>query len=187
MGWYVTVSGWVHSRWLQGLVPAFFNLLFAGHIFLLPWYAGYRAPRAHLAELKHYCDDKQTPVVCYPRNCDSAAFYIGRDDLQSYRSKQTHLLVRYLQDQPRTVLLLTHRHSLQSLRYALTPDLHIVGSQHFGLDPLPGLSPDLGQKLSWFLGETALGLCDVAVVERRNPQLSGPAQPAVEQPALGNE
>jgi hypothetical protein len=168
VGYHVTVSGWVQSRWLRGLVPLCFAVLFVGHSFVLPWYASYRAPSAHLAELRSYCGDQQTPVICYPRNCDSASFYLGRDDLQSYRSKQTHLLVHFLQDQPRAVLLLTHRHSLQNLRYALTPDLKIVQVQHFGLDPLPGLSHGVAQRLSVFMGETALGLCDVAVIERRS-------------------
>jgi hypothetical protein len=144
-----------------------FVILLAGHNLLLPWYAGYRAASARLAELKSYCGDKQTPVVCYPRNCDSAAFYIGRDDLQSYRSKQTHLLVRSLQERDRTVLLLTHRHSLQGLQYALTPDLRITDQRHFGLGNIPGVPDSMAQKLSWFMGETSLGLCDIAVVERR--------------------
>jgi 4-amino-4-deoxy-L-arabinose transferase-like glycosyltransferase len=176
MGYYLTMSGWVRSLWLKAVVQLSFAVLFVGHNVLLPWYAGYRAPSAHLAELRSYCGDKQVPVICYPRNCDSAAFYIGRDDLQSYRSKQTHLLVGFLQTQQRTVLLLTHRHSLKGLGYALTPDLHIADVRHFGLGNVPGLPEGLGQKLAWFMGETSLGLCDVAVVERREPTLSGARQ-----------
>jgi hypothetical protein len=172
MGYYLTLSGWVHSLALKAVVQLSFAVLFVGHNVLLPWYAGYRAPSAHLAELQRYCGDMQVPVVCYPRNCDSAAFYIGRDDLRSYRSKQTHLLVGYLQTQPRTVLLLTHRHSLKGLGYALTPDLYIADVRHFGLGNLPGLPEGLGQKLTWFMGETSLGLCDVAVIKRRNPTWS---------------
>jgi Dolichyl-phosphate-mannose-protein mannosyltransferase len=167
LGYYLVTSGWTQSRWPKVIAQLSVAVLFVGHNLVLPWYAGYRAATAHLAELKTYCGDKGTPVVCYPRNCDSAAFYIGRDDLQSYRSKQTHLLVRYLQDQPRTVLLLTHRHSLQGLRYALTPDLRVVDVRHFGLGAIPGLPEKLTQKLTWFMGETSLGLCDIAVVERR--------------------
>jgi len=170
LGYYLIESAWAHSRWLKGLLQLSFAILFAAHNLILPWYAGYRAASARLAELKHYCGDKQTPVVCYPRNCDSAAFYIGRDDLQSYRSKQTHLLVRWLQDRPRTVLLLTHRHSLQGLDYALTPDLRITDRRHFGLGTIPGVPESIAQKLSWFMGETSLGLCDIAVVERRRSQ-----------------
>lgn len=172
LGYYLVASGWTSSPSLRAIAQLSFALLFAGHNLLLPWYAGYRAPSAHLAELKSYCGDKHVPVICYPRNCDSAAFYIGRDDLRSYRSKQTHLLVRFLQDQPRTVLLLTHRHSLQGLRYALTPDLHVVDVRHLGLRALPGLPEKLTQKITWFMGETSLGLCDIAVVERTASQNS---------------
>jgi hypothetical protein len=167
LGYYLVASEWTKARFPKVMAQLAIAVLFVGHNLVLPWYAGYRAPSAHLAELKSYCDDKRTPVICYPRNCDSAAFYIGRDDLQSYRSKQTHLLVRYLQDQPRTVLLLTHRHSLQGLRYALTPDLRVVDVRHFGLAALPGLPDKLTQNFTWFMGETSLGLCDIAVVERR--------------------
>lgn len=170
IGYYLAVSGGTQSRWLKGIVQLSFVILFAGHNFFLPWYAGYRTASAHLAELKSYCGDKQTPVVCYPRNCDSAAFYVGRDDLQSYRSKQTHLLVRFLQQREKTVLLLTHRHSLQGLQYALTPDLRITDKRHFGLSDIPGVPEGIAQKLSWFMGETSLGLCDIAVVEHRPGQ-----------------
>jgi hypothetical protein len=173
LGYYLAASGWTESPSLRALAQFSFVLLLAGHNLLLPWYARYRAPSAHHAELKHYCGDKQTPVICYPRNCDSASFYTDRDDLQTYRSKQTHLLVRFLQDQPRTVLLLTHRHSLQGLRYALTPDLQVVDVCHLGLRALPGLPERLTQKLTWFMGETALGLCDIAVVEHRSSSSGG--------------
>jgi hypothetical protein len=168
LGYYLVASGWTKSPSLRALAQFCFAVLFVGHNFVLPWYARYRAPSAHLAELKSYCGDKQTPVICYPRNCDSASFYTDRADLQNYRSKQTHLLVRHLQDQPRTVLLLTHRHSLQGLRYALTPDLQIVDVCHLGLRALPGLPERLAQKFTWFMGETSLGLCDIAVVEHRS-------------------
>jgi hypothetical protein len=167
VGYYLVASGWTDLRRPKIIAQLSFSILFVGHNFVLPWYAGYRAPSAHLAELKSYCGDKQTPVVCYPRNCDSAAFYIGRDDLQSYRSKQTNVLVRFLQQQPRTVLLLTHRHSLKGLGYALTPDLEIVDVRHLGLSAIPGLPEKLTQQLTWFMGETSLGLCDIVVVERR--------------------
>jgi hypothetical protein len=96
------------------------------------------------------------------------AFYVGRDDLRSYRSKQTHLLIQFLQERPRTVLLFTHRHSLRGLRHALPPDLRLVKEKHFGLSTIAGLPEGLAQKLTWLMGETSLGLCDVAVVERRN-------------------
>jgi 4-amino-4-deoxy-L-arabinose transferase-like glycosyltransferase len=167
LGCYLASSPWARSSWTLGVAGAAFALLCIGHNLVLPWYAEYRTPSGHLAELRDYCGDKQTPVVCYPRNCDSAAFYVGRDDLRSYRSKQTNALVVFLQERPRTVLLVTHRHSLQSLRHALTSDLQVVEERRCGLGRLPGLPDALAQKMTWLLGETSLGLCDIAVIERR--------------------
>ena len=93
-------------------------------------------------EVFAYCGDRATPVVCYPRNLDSVAFYLGRDDLRSFRSKHTPQLVQWLQDRPRAVVLTSHRHSLDQLRNVLPPELRLVGA-------------------------TALGKCHMAVVERR--------------------
>jgi 4-amino-4-deoxy-L-arabinose transferase-like glycosyltransferase len=167
LGYYLASSPWAYSSWTRGVAGAVFTLLCIGHNLLLPWYAEYRTPGGHLGELRDYCGDKQTPVVCYPRNCDSAAFYVGRDDLRSYRSKQANALVLFLQEQPRTILVLTHRHSLQNLRHALTPDLRVVEERHFGLRRLPGLPDALAQKITGLLGETSLGLCDIAIIERQ--------------------
>jgi Dolichyl-phosphate-mannose-protein mannosyltransferase len=172
-GAYLSQAGWLEGRLIKVSAVSMFVLLFSTHHIVLPWYAGYRAPISRLAELRDYCADRGTPLICYPRHCDSVAFYVGRDDLRGYRSKQTHLLVQFLQKQPRTVLLLTHRHSLDSLRHALTPDLKLVSTRHFGLGLLPGLSDNLAQSVSWMMGETSLGLCDVAVIERRAQLLGG--------------
>jgi hypothetical protein len=57
--------------------------------------------------------------------------------------------------------------------------LAIADTRHFGLGTIPGLSEELSQKLSWFLGETSLGLCDLAVVERRRPD-------AAKEASIGN-
>ena len=169
-GAYLCQAGWLEGRLVKVSTAVMLVILFSAHNIMLPWYAGYRAPVGRLAELRDYCAERETPIICYPRHCDSVAFYVGRDDLRGYRSKQTHLLVRFLQEQPRTVLLLTHRHSLEGLRHALTPDLQLTSTRHFGLGLLPGLSDNLAQGVSWMMGETSLGLCDVAVIERRTPR-----------------
>jgi 4-amino-4-deoxy-L-arabinose transferase-like glycosyltransferase len=167
LGYYLATRTWESGRWPKLLASSAFVVVFLGHNVLLPWYAGYRAPLARLADVRPYCQDRHTPIVCYSRSCDSIAFYIERDDLRSYRSKQTPLLVQFLEQQPRTVLLLTHRHSLDGLRYVLPPDLEIVDQRHFGLGGLPGLSESAAQKISWLMGETSLGLCDLAVVQHK--------------------
>jgi Dolichyl-phosphate-mannose-protein mannosyltransferase len=170
LGSYLVGSSWWQSRW-PGLVGiAAFLFICLGHNILLPWYAGYRAPLARIAELKEFCSDPKTPIVCYPRNCDSVSFYVGRDDFQIYRSKETHLLLFFMQQHPRTVLLLTHRHSLDALMHALTPDLEVTSSKRLALRRFSGLSDSLAQNISWLMGETSLGLCDVAVIEHRTVQ-----------------
>jgi 4-amino-4-deoxy-L-arabinose transferase-like glycosyltransferase len=155
LGAYFVQSCWLLSRWTNGLIGATFILLAIGHYLVVPWYARFHSPMLHAAEVEQLCRDSQTPVVCYPRNCDSVAFYLGRDDLRSYRSKETHLLVAYLQQHPRTVVLFSHRHSLHGLQQALesmSPDLHLTR-----ITPLSG---------SWTKGFQT-EFCYMAVVERR--------------------
>ncbi len=120
-----------NSRWQSSRVPALaaglaFALLAVGHYLALPWYAAYRSPWNRSEVVARYCGDPDTPVICYPRHCDSVAFYLGRDDFRSYRSKETPQLVTFLQRQPRSVVLFTHRHALETLRRVLPPALHLT-------------------------------------------------------------
>lgn len=149
-GYFVANSSWRHSRWTAGFTVSAFVLLLAGHYLALPWYARYHSPLSQSAEVARYCADRTVPVICYPRNCDSVAFFLGRDDLRSFRSKQTPLLIRYLQEQPRAVILFTHRHSLESLRQVLPSDLHLTGETPLCASAKMG--PD--------------GMCYMAVVEQ---------------------
>jgi hypothetical protein len=165
---YVAVHGRrSESRWPAGLAAASFVVLALGHNLLMPWYANYRAPLARADELQVYFDESRTPIFCYPRNCDSLSFRFQRDDLRCYRSKQTHLLVYEMQQRPRTIVVCTHRHTLEELRHALTPDLQIVESKSFALVKLSFIPESLMDQVGSLFGETSLGLCAVAVVERR--------------------
>src|SRR5262249_17298028 len=88
LGYHLAGSAWQSSR-LPGLAArCAFVLMCLGHYVVVPWYAWYRSPMAQPAVMAGYCGDSQTPVVCYPRNCDSVAFYLRRDDLRTFRSKQ---------------------------------------------------------------------------------------------------
>jgi hypothetical protein len=116
------------------------------------------------AELRMLCGDPTTAVCCYPRSCDSAAFYLGRDDLHPTRSKFVHLLVEDLLSRDRTVVLFTHNHSLAALKHALPPDLRIAREVSFRR--AAGLAPAV---LTPLIGDTPWGLCDAAVIERTRP------------------
>src|SRR5207237_9217830 len=132
-------SSWFRSRWTNGLIGVSFTLLAIGHYLVVPWYARFHSPMLHAAEVEQLCRDSQTPVVCYPRNCDSVAFYLGRDDLRSYRSKEIEDLRHLVRTRPRTVILCTHRHSLLGLRQLLPPEVGVVEAVHFGLRDIPGV------------------------------------------------
>jgi 4-amino-4-deoxy-L-arabinose transferase-like glycosyltransferase len=147
-------GGWVLGCWG--------TILLLTNIVGLPWYAEMRSPMGGpAAELRAMCADPTISVCCYPRSCDSAAFYLGRDDLRPTRSKFVHLLVAELLSRDRTVILFTHNHSLAALKFALPPELQITREVNFRR-PIPGAS-----FLTPLIGETPLGLCDVAVVERK--------------------
>jgi 4-amino-4-deoxy-L-arabinose transferase-like glycosyltransferase len=130
----------------------------------LPWYAEQRSPMgAPATVLQELCADPATAVCCYPRSCDSAAFYLGRDDFRPTRSKFVHLLIADLLSRERTVVLFTHNHSLAALKHSLPPDLRVTREVSFRRR-LPG--PAL---LTTLIGETPWGLCDVAVIECSRP------------------
>jgi 4-amino-4-deoxy-L-arabinose transferase-like glycosyltransferase len=167
LGYFLAHSRWRRSRWPGLVAAATFVLLALGHYLALPWYAGYRSPMSRPDEVVRLCADPDTTVVCYPRHCDSVAFYLGRDDLRSYRSKSIEELRHLVRTRPRTVILCTHRHSLRGLRQLLPPEMAVTEAVHLGLRDLPGVPRVARKPLALLLGETALGLCDLAVVEPR--------------------
>src|SRR5262245_15394022 len=132
-----------------------FALGFAVYV-LLPIYAELRSPLRDETVVQKYCGDPTVPVVCYPRNCDSVGFYLGRDDLRSTRSKHVHLLIQDLQSRPRTVVLFTHNHSFEAFSYALPADLRITHVYDARQNRPDGIFGRL-------VGDTPWGLCDIAV------------------------
>jgi 4-amino-4-deoxy-L-arabinose transferase-like glycosyltransferase len=165
LGYYLSQSGWGKSRWPIALATATFALLFALHHVALPWYAEHRSPVRRFDVLQQHCGDPRASVVCYPRPCNAVAFYLGRSDLHSYRSKDIEELRTLVRSQPRTVILCTHRHSLAGLRQLLPPEVRVVETHHFGLPDIPGVPARLEPRIKHLLGGTALGLSDLAVVE----------------------
>jgi hypothetical protein len=94
------------------------------------------------------------------------AFYLGRADLRNYRSEDIEALRQFVRTHPRTVVLCTHRHSLRGLKQLLPPEVRVTEEARLGLAAIPGVPERLMEPLAGLMGETAHGLCDVAVVER---------------------
>jgi 4-amino-4-deoxy-L-arabinose transferase-like glycosyltransferase len=125
-GYFLSTRRWADSTGLRGGVALAWVVLAAVNYGFVPRYAEFHSPMSDPQNIVQCCGDRNVPVVCYPRSCDSVAFYLGRDDFRSYRSKDTQLLVQFLLQQPRTVILFTHRHSLEQLRDVLPPKLRIL-------------------------------------------------------------
>lgn len=152
-------------RWLIGVWIA---LLLAVHYIALPWYAEQRSPMgAPAAEMRAACADPGVTVCCYPRSCDSAGFYLQRDDLKSTRSKFVHLLIADLLTRERTVVLFTHRHSYELLKDSLPPELTVSHAATFRRQ-LPGPA-----WLTTLVGDSPWGLCDLAVISNSRPRPEG--------------
>jgi hypothetical protein len=175
----------VHSRWRTSRVTvAVAALSLAGlaltHYVAVPWYAWYRSPMSKPEGVLALCADPDATVVCYPRNCDSVAFYLGRADLKTYRSKDVEELRDAVRTRRRTVILCTHRHSLEGLKQLLPPEVRVTREERMGLADVPRVPRWLMRPLKRLMGETALGLGDVAVVEfplwkeRGDPGASAP-------------
>jgi 4-amino-4-deoxy-L-arabinose transferase-like glycosyltransferase len=126
LGYFLVARGWNHSPWTRVVVACGLAFLLIAHHFVLPWYAKFKSPYGREAEVAQLCNDASVPVVCYPRSCDSLGFYLGRDDLSTYRSKDTPALVEFLREQPRTVVIFMHRNSLETLRQVLPPQLALT-------------------------------------------------------------
>jgi 4-amino-4-deoxy-L-arabinose transferase-like glycosyltransferase len=159
LGDFIARTKWNRSAWSKGGVAAMAGALIFAHYFALPWYAEQRSPMSNPDLVAHYCADPETTVICFPRNCDSVAFYLGRDDLRNVRTKQSQTLVEELLNRPRTVVLFTHRHSLATFKEVLPPRLRIVETSTFRR----GHAYSLAERLA---GDSPWGLCDLAVIER---------------------
>lgn len=142
IGCFLARTRWGHSRWTWGVAWSWWGLMLVAHLVLLPWYARVKSPMNEPERMRNYCADPSTPVICFPRNVDSAAFYLGRSDFRSYRSKELAQVLELLDKNPRTVVLFGHRNSLNTLETRLPPHLHVTAAHE-------------------------MGLCDMAVVERR--------------------
>jgi 4-amino-4-deoxy-L-arabinose transferase-like glycosyltransferase len=126
IGYSLSLQTW-RRRWpIKVAAMTAAGLLAGVHFIAIPRYALFHSPMQDAATVRAYCADPKVPVICYPRSCDSVAFYLERADFRSYRSKETADLLAYLETQKRTVLLFTHRHSPDFLRTVLPPHLELT-------------------------------------------------------------
>src|SRR5262249_40023107 len=109
LGHFVAHHPWPRRRLLTGVVTLGLAGQAAGHYLFVPWYATYRSPLTQWDGLARACADRDLPVVCYPRGAHAVAFYLGREDIPNYRSKEMLALCARMKESPRTVVLLTHR------------------------------------------------------------------------------
>ncbi|MGL4552699.1 MAG: ArnT family glycosyltransferase [Gemmataceae bacterium] len=192
LGVFLVHARWDRSRAVIGAAVASFAALLGLNLVALPWYADYRSPVSRPEAVLEYCGDPSASVVCYPRNCDSVAFYLGRSDLRVFRSKDIEELRTLVRVQPRTVILCTHRSSLAGLKQLLPPEVRITREVRLGLRDIPGVPAGLMKPLAALMGETALGLGDICVVEmpgltappssKAPPASAGPAPPPLAVP-----
>src|SRR5262249_26785245 len=138
-GAFLANTAWGASRFTVGVATGTAVLLLGMHGLATPWYAAYRSPMSRPAEVLRLCADPAASVVCYPRGCDSVAFYLGRSDLKVFRSKDIEELRTLVRTQPRTVILCTHRHSLDGLKELLPPEVRVVHEVRMGLGDIPGV------------------------------------------------
>lgn len=156
LGEYMSRSWWDRARATRLLLGSFATLLMVGHFVAIPWYAKARSPMGESDVVAKYVSDPNVPVLTYPRNCDSVAFYTGRSDLQRVRTKDLNQAIVDCHFRPRTVFLFTHNHSLQGFREALPPSLKIVETATMRKP---------GTAIEKALNTVPWGLCDIAVVE----------------------
>lgn len=170
LGYFLAHSRWQYSPWPARTAVLAFALLVCCHHLILPWYAGYRSPMGRPEEVRRWCSDPAMPVVCFPRGCDSVAFYLGRSDLKAVRSRDIDVIRDLVWHHPRVVVLCAHRSTLEGLKQLLPPEFHVAHSVRLELSDIPGVPQAWTKTVVNLLGRTSLGLADVAVVERRPPE-----------------
>jgi 4-amino-4-deoxy-L-arabinose transferase-like glycosyltransferase len=165
LGYFLTQSAWFGGRAFKSAAVGMALVVAFLHFVGIPAYARYHSPLGQPQETLLACRRPDLPLVCYPRNCDSVAFYLGREDVRSFRSTLTASLVDFLTQHPRTVVLFTHRHSLETLRPSLPAELRLTGEKALCIGDCWVNRLFAGIRRS--MGETREELYHVAVAERR--------------------
>jgi len=166
-GAFLVRNHYLEKKSTMVIAGVLFLLLGFAQGIVLPWYADFRSPLMAKNIIRELCTDENQAVVCYPRECNAVAFYLGREDFKNYRSKDFDEFRDVLLSQKKTVVLCTHRHALQGLKQLLPKELEVRQEYRVNLKEPSFLPKELGKRVPKMLGETALGLCDIAVIEHR--------------------
>ena len=157
VGEFVARTRWNTAFRTRALVGAMAALMLLAHYVAVPWYAKERSPVGRPELVDRFVNDPKVAVVCFPRNCDSLAFYADRSDMKNVRTKSVNQLIMDCHHRPRTVILFTHRDSLTGFKNTLPPSLEIVETTTLK-------RKGHGSWLDKLSGSTPWGLCDIAVV-----------------------
>ncbi len=94
LGEFVARTKWNTAFRTRVLVGAMAALLLYVNYVGMPWYAKERSPYDGNPEMvERFVNDPDTAVVCFPRNCDSLAFYSDAPTMQSVRTKNANQLI----------------------------------------------------------------------------------------------
>lgn len=160
IGDFVARTRW-SERWITrtgiGTTAA---VLSVGFYLAIPWYAERRSPMGNPEIAARLHAARGDTMFSFPRNVDSVAFYTDRADIRSCRTRVSQELVEALIERDRSVVLFTHRHSLDTFKQVLPPQLKVTEAVAV---TAPGST---GRTLDKLVGEGAWGLCHVAVIER---------------------
>jgi 4-amino-4-deoxy-L-arabinose transferase-like glycosyltransferase len=157
LGEFVARARWAHAIRTRALVGTAAIVTIAAHYAFVPWYAKERSPIGHPELVDRFVNDPKVAVVCFPRNCDSLAFYHDRSDMKNVRTKSVNQLMVDCHHRPRTVILFTHHDSFTGFMNTLPPSLSVVETATLK-------RKGAGSFLDKLSGSTPWGLCDIAVV-----------------------
>jgi len=157
LGEYIARTKWNFAFSTRGMIGVTAVLVLFIHHYAMPWYARERSPYGRPELVERYVNNPDTTVLCYPRNCDSLAFYKDRADMHSIHTRDVNQMFVDCHHRPKTVILFTHYDSLAGLKQILPPSLEIT-------ETITLKRKNENALLDKLFGSTPWGLCDVAVV-----------------------
>ncbi len=157
LGEYIARTRWNSAVSTRAMIGVMASLVLFIHHYAMPWYARERSPYGRPELVERFVDNPDTTVLCFPRNCDSLAFYKDRSDMHNVRTRDVNQMFVDCHHRPKTVILFTHYESLEGLRQILPPSLEIV-------ETVTLKRKNQNAILDKLFGSTPWGLCDVAVV-----------------------